>query len=78
LVFDLKTNLMEGKTVIITGGNGGIGLETAKGLAKMGAKVILACRNLESGNAARSKFRRLLKSFVLRARLTSGFFRFFR
>jgi NAD(P)-dependent dehydrogenase (short-subunit alcohol dehydrogenase family) len=55
---------MEGKTVLITGGNAGIGLETAKGLAKMGAKIILACRNLESANAAKSKFRRRLKSFV--------------
>jgi NAD(P)-dependent dehydrogenase (short-subunit alcohol dehydrogenase family) len=41
---------MNGKTVIITGGNGGIGKETALGLARLGARIILACRNLDSAN----------------------------
>lgn len=44
-----KTN-MEGKTVVITGANGGIGKETTKDLAKRGARVIMACRNTESAN----------------------------
>jgi NADP-dependent 3-hydroxy acid dehydrogenase YdfG len=36
---------LEGKTVVITGGTGGIGFHITKYLAYLGAKVILAARN---------------------------------
>ena len=46
--------MLTGKTAIITGGNSGIGFETAKGLLQMGANIILAVRNTEKGEAARA------------------------
>ncbi|XP_055529821.1 retinol dehydrogenase 14 isoform X2 [Wyeomyia smithii] len=46
---------MEGKTIIITGANSGIGKETARDLAKRGARIILACRNMDTAKQARDE-----------------------
>jgi len=41
-----------GRTFIVTGGNSGIGLPTARALAEAGARVVLAVRDLARGEAA--------------------------
>jgi retinol dehydrogenase-12/retinol dehydrogenase-13 len=43
---------MQGKTVLITGGNAGIGKESAIGLARLGARVIITSRDPARGEAA--------------------------
>ena len=43
---------LSGKVVVITGGNGGLGFETALAIAGAGAHVILACRDAVKAEAA--------------------------
>jgi NAD(P)-dependent dehydrogenase (short-subunit alcohol dehydrogenase family) len=43
---------MQGKVVVITGANTGVGLETAVGVAAQGATTVLACRNQAKAEAA--------------------------
>ena len=41
------------RTCLVTGANSGVGRETARGLARLGHRVVLACRDPERGEAAR-------------------------
>ena len=55
---------LDGKTVIISGCNTGIGKETVRDLSKRGAKVIMACRNLEFANKAASEIQQETRSDI--------------
>lgn len=43
---------VSGKTVLVTGGNSGLGFETARVLASCGANVIIACRSKANADDA--------------------------
>jgi len=47
-------NQMREQTVLVTGANAGIGRSTATELARLGARVLMACRDAERGADARA------------------------
>jgi NAD(P)-dependent dehydrogenase (short-subunit alcohol dehydrogenase family) len=47
-----------GRTAVVTGANGGLGLETARALAAAGAKVVMAARNQEKAVEAEADIHR--------------------
>ena len=51
------TESMHGKTVMVTGATDGIGLVTARELARQGARVLLVGRNEQKGQRAISAIR---------------------
>jgi len=48
---------LEGRVALVTGANAGLGLEAAVVLARKGAKVLLACRNMAKAEAAAEQVR---------------------
>ncbi len=48
---------LSGKTAVVTGANGGLGLETARVFAARGAEVVMAARNREKAADAAAKIR---------------------
>ena len=49
---------LQGKVAVVTGGNGGIGLGMARGLAQCGALVVIAGRNAEKSREAAHELRK--------------------
>jgi NAD(P)-dependent dehydrogenase (short-subunit alcohol dehydrogenase family) len=49
---------LAGKLAVVTGGNGGLGLATAVGLARAGAHVVIAARNPDKASTALDELRR--------------------
>ena len=54
-----KNTRIDGKVVIITGANSGIGKETAIDLAKRGGKIYIACRDVKRGEDALKEIKEL-------------------
>lgn len=46
---------MKGKVVLITGGTSGIGKETARGLAKLGATIVITAREKQKGEQTKQE-----------------------
>lgn len=51
----MATQRLQGKTILITGANAGIGKECAVALASQGARIVMVCRNLEKGTQAQQE-----------------------
>ena len=51
----MSGSLMKEKTVLITGANSGIGRAAALQIARLGARVILACRDIAKAESARNE-----------------------
>lgn len=69
---------LTGKTILITGSNSGIGKETARFMAKKGARVIMACRNMDSGKAVRGQLMSRQRRRFLHTKLNRHVFPFHR
>lgn len=63
---------LTGKVCIVTGSTSGIGLEVARQLAKQGATVVKACRNLDAGQALASEIAAATGAPVTAMRLDLG------
>ncbi len=57
---------LHGRVAVVTGANGGLGLETARELARAGAEVVMAARNAEKAAAAEADVRATVPDAAVR------------
>ncbi|MBW6456726.1 MAG: SDR family NAD(P)-dependent oxidoreductase [Trueperaceae bacterium] len=57
-----------GRVAVVTGGNGGLGLETVRELARKGAHVVMAARNLDKAARAQAEVRSELPGAAIEVR----------
>ena len=57
-----------GRTVVVTGANSGLGLETTRVLAGAGAHVVMACRSVDDAESERERIRSELPGASLTVR----------
>ena len=50
----MSESSLEGRTCVVTGASSGVGEQTALGLARRGACVVLVCRSRERGERSRA------------------------
>jgi 2-dehydro-3-deoxy-D-gluconate 5-dehydrogenase len=63
-LFDLRD-----RVALVTGGNGGLGLGMALGLARAGASVVIAARRQDKADAALARLREINDSCLFGSRL---------
>lgn len=49
---------LTGRTAVVTGGASGIGVETTRRLAALGARVVLAVRNVQAGEDVKAQLQK--------------------
>ncbi|HEX2679290.1 MAG TPA: SDR family NAD(P)-dependent oxidoreductase, partial [Polyangiales bacterium] len=48
---------LAGRCIVVTGANSGLGFETARALARKGAELVMACRDVRKAEQAEAKIR---------------------
>lgn len=56
---------LTGKVIIITGGNSGLGYESAKQLVQHGAEVVIACRDMVKAQEAINKTQQMWSKMIV-------------